>query len=63
VAVFVALGSAAVALAVLYAVVGGERARRGLDEAKSWLVVHNSAVMAVVLLVFSAVLVSRGLGG
>jgi len=62
-AVFVLLGSAVVIGAVVYALVGGERARVGLDGAKTWLTLHNTAVMAVLFLVFGAVLLSEGLQG
>ena len=60
---FVVVGSASVTIAVVYDVVGGDRARSTLDEAKAWLAVHNGAVMAVLFLVFSAVLISQGLSG
>lgn len=62
-AAYVLVGSLAVIAAVLYAQVGGERARRSLDEAKQWLTVHNGAVMAVLYLVFGTVLIGQGLGG
>lgn len=60
---FVLVGSIAVIVAVVYALVGGEQARRSLDEAKQWLTVHNGAVMAVLYLVFGTVLFAQGLGG
>jgi hypothetical protein len=58
---FVIVGSVAVIVAVVYGLAGGEPARRQLDDARSWLIVHNGAVMAVIYLVFGALLVSRGL--
>jgi threonine/homoserine/homoserine lactone efflux protein len=61
-AVFVAVGSSVVATAVVYDLVGGEPARASLDRVKAWLVLHNAAVMAVLFLVFGAVLISEGLG-
>jgi hypothetical protein len=61
IALFVLVGSAAVIVAVVYGLVGGTAARQHLDDARSWLVVHNGAVMAVTYLVFGALLVSRGL--
>ncbi len=33
-----------------------------LDELKAWLSLHNTAVMAVLFLVFGVVLISKGLG-
>lgn len=60
--VFVVVGSAVVIVAVVYAGIGGDRARSGLDDAKAWLTVNNTAVMAVLFVVFGAVLVSQGLG-
>lgn len=59
---FVVVGSAAVAVAVVYDLLGGESARRSLDRAKDWLMLHNGAVMAVLFLAFGAVLISGGLG-
>jgi len=41
--------------------VGGEKARAHLDELKAWLLEHNSAVMAVLLLVIGVVLIAKGL--
>lgn len=61
-AVFTLVGSALVVVAVVYDLAGGEGARTTLDEAKAWLTLHNSAVMAVLFLVFGAVLVAGGLG-
>jgi hypothetical protein len=61
-AVFVAVGSSVVAIAVAYDLLGGERARASLDRVKAWLVLHNAAVMAVLFVVFGAVLISEGLG-
>jgi hypothetical protein len=61
-AVFVLIGSAVVIGAVGYDLVGGARARSSLDSLKTWMTVHNSAVMAVLFAVFSAVLISEGIG-
>jgi hypothetical protein len=60
-AVFVILGSVTIAGAVLYALVGGERARASLDSAKSWLGAHNAAVLAALFLVFGVDLIAKGL--
>jgi hypothetical protein len=61
--VFVLIGTSSVAIAVGYELVGGDSARATLDEAKAWLALNNGAVMAVLFLVFSAVLIAQGLGG
>ena len=60
-AVFVVIASLTIALPVLYALVGGERAQGTLDSAKAWLSVHNAAVMAVLFLVFGVDLIAKGL--
>src|SRR6185312_9068678 len=60
-AVFVLLGSVTIAGPVLYALVGGARARASLDSAKAWLGAHNHAVMAVLFLVFAVDLIAKGL--
>jgi len=59
--VFVVVGSLSVLGPVAYYFAGGEKAERTLDELKGWLAVNNAAVMAVLFLVFGAVLVSNGL--
>jgi len=58
--VFVVIASLTIAGPVLYAAFGGEKARTSLDSAKSWLGVHNSAVMAVLFLVFGVDLIAKG---
>ncbi len=58
---FVALASVTIAGPVVYALVGGSRARAALDSAKSWLGVHNAAVMTVLFLVFGVDLIAKGL--
>jgi hypothetical protein len=62
IAVFVVVGSALVIAPITYALAGGAAARQRLAEAESWLILHNSAVMAALFLVFAALLVSQGLG-
>ena len=59
--VFVVIGSLSVLGPVAYHFAGGEKAARTLDELKGWLAVNDAAVMAVLFLVFGAVLVSNGL--
>lgn len=61
IAVFVALASLTIAGPVLYALVGGEKAKTSLDSAKAWLTTHNAAVLAVIFLVFGVDLIAKGL--
>jgi hypothetical protein len=61
IAVFVVLGSVSIAGPVLYALVGGDRARGTLDSARGWLGEHNAAVMAALFLVFGVDLIAKGL--
>jgi hypothetical protein len=61
--VFVALASVSVAGPVLYYLVAGASAERALTSGKTWLIANNATVMAVVLLVFGAVLAGQGFGG
>lgn len=60
--VFVIVGSAAVIVAVGYASSGVAGVRQRLEEAKAWLALHNGSLVAVLYVVFGALLVSRGLG-
>ena len=41
----------------------GERAERWLDALKTWLSVHNAAIMAVLCLVIGAKLIGDGIAG
>ena len=50
-----------IAAPVFYRLAGGEHATARLDEMKDWLVLHNNAVMAVLLLVFGTKLIADGL--
>ena len=61
IAVFVVIASLTIAGPVLYALVGGDKARAALDSAKGWLTVHNAAVMTVLFLVFGVDLIAKGL--
>jgi hypothetical protein len=61
--VFVALASLSVALPVLYYLIGGQNSKAALDRMKVWLVANNSAVMAVLLLVFGVKLLAAGAQG
>jgi hypothetical protein len=59
--VFVVVASLSIAAPVFYYLTGGEAAKARLDEMKDWLVLHNDAVIAVLLLVFGAKLIADGL--
>jgi len=61
--VFVVIASASIGVPVIFYLAGGEHAAQVLDGWKSWLSTHNDAVMAVLFLVFGAVLFSQGLRG
>jgi hypothetical protein len=61
IAVFVAIASLTIVGPVLYALIGGEKARTSLESAKAWLTTHNAAVMAVLFLVFGVDLIAKGL--
>ena len=59
--VFVVIASLTIGGPVVYYLLGGESAKAHLDEMKTWLAVHNDAVMAVLFLVFGAKLIADGL--
>ena len=59
--VFVVVASLTIAVPVGYYAVGGESAAAALDRLKDWLGVNNTAVMAVLLLVFGVSLIAQGL--
>jgi threonine/homoserine/homoserine lactone efflux protein len=61
--VFVLIASVGIAVPVVSYLVGGERAEHLLDGWRTWLSTHNTAVMAVLFLVFGVVLFSQGLRG
>lgn len=61
--VFVVIGSVTVAVPVLYQFLARGGADRTLDDWKGWLITHNSAVMAVLLLMLGAMMTSKGLAG
>jgi hypothetical protein len=60
-AVFVVVSSCSIGFAVGYNAFGGASARKTLSDLKAWMIEHNSAVMAVLFLVFGVVLISKGL--
>jgi hypothetical protein len=57
--VFVVLGSLTIAGPVVYYLLGGEPAKKRLDELKGWLALHNAAVMTVLFLVFGVDLIAK----
>jgi threonine/homoserine/homoserine lactone efflux protein len=59
--VFVVVGSLTIGTPLVYYFAGGARATSNLEELKAWLGTHNDAIMAVLFLVFGAVLVANGL--
>jgi threonine/homoserine/homoserine lactone efflux protein len=59
--VFVVVGSLTIAGPVVYYLAGGEHAKTELDSMKEWLTLHNTAVMAVLFLVFGVDLIAKGL--
>ncbi len=61
-AIFLLIASATVAGPVIYYALARERAQRGLDSLKGWLIDNNNTVMAVLLLVIGAKLVGDGIG-
>lgn len=62
-AVFVVIASSTVGLAVLVYLLGGEKAERVLTSWKAWLTHNNATVMAVLFLVFGAVVIGKGITG
>jgi hypothetical protein len=61
--VFVVVASLTIGVPVVFYLVGGHRASHVLDGWRTWLSLHNTAVMAVLFVVFGAVLFSQGLRG
>jgi hypothetical protein len=59
--VFVIVGSITIAGPVIYYLLGGERAKAELDSMKSWLALHNAAVMTVLFLLLGVDLIAKGL--
>ena len=61
-AVFVVLGTVGPGLPLGVSLVLGTRSRRVLDHLRNWMVIHNAAVMTVLLLVLGVKLVGDGIG-
>jgi hypothetical protein len=63
VSAFILISCVGVGIPVVYYLFAGESARKILNTWRTWLVANNSAVMAILFLVFGAVLFSEGLQG
>lgn len=63
IALYTAVASCTVALAVLYRVIAGQRAAATLERMRGWLVANNAAVMSVLLLVLGVKLVGDAIAG
>ncbi len=61
--VYVLIGSISILVPVVYYLVGGAKAKRSLDSLKDWLAVNNTAVMAVLFLLFGVKLIADALPG
>jgi Sap, sulfolipid-1-addressing protein len=59
--VFVLVASLTIAGPVVYYLLGGDQAKSRLDELKGWLAVHNTAIMAVLFVVFGVDLIAKGI--
>ena len=62
-AVFVLLGTLGPGLPVVIAFTMGDRARTILDELKTWMAAHNTAIMSVLCLIIGAKLAGDGISG
>jgi threonine/homoserine/homoserine lactone efflux protein len=62
-AVFVVIATVSVAAPLVIAVALGDRSRQLLERIRGWLVLHNAAIMAVVLLVIGVKLIGDAIGG
>ena len=58
---FTIIASLSIAVPVLYALLGGDGAKRTLEGWRTWLAAHNAAVMTVLLIVIGAKLLGTGL--
>ena len=59
--VFVIIASLTITGPLVYYLLGGDKARAQLSGMKSWLALHNNAIMAVPFLILGASLVAKGL--
>jgi threonine/homoserine/homoserine lactone efflux protein len=62
VAVFTVIASSTVMIVTFTYLFLGARIQPALDDTKTWLMAHNTAIMAAVLLVIGAALFGKGLG-
>jgi threonine/homoserine/homoserine lactone efflux protein len=62
-ALFIVIGSLGVGAPIVIYFALGERSQHLLDELKAWMIAHNDAIMAAILLVLAAKLIGDGLGG
>ncbi len=62
-AVYVVMASVAVLTIVIAAVVAPRRVASALTRLRDWLTLHNTAIMALLLVVFGFVLIGKGLQG
>lgn len=60
-AVFVILASLTVALPVIVFLILGDRAEAGLTSLKDWMAQNNAVIMAVLFVVFGAMLIGDGI--
>lgn len=60
---FIAIASLAVAVPVIYRVIGGDGAEARLLQWKAWLISHRAVVMAGVLFLLGAMFLLKGLAG
>lgn len=63
IAIFTVIAASTVAIPVVAYAVAKDRMSAPLDDARSWLQDHNTAVMAVLFVVIGAVLIGKGIGG
>jgi len=62
-AIFIVIGSLGVGTPIVIYFALGERSRPVLDELKTWMIAHNAAIIAAILLVLGAKLLGDGLAG
>lgn len=62
IAVFTVLAASSVAIPVVAYLLASERMSAPLESLRRWLVDHNAAVMAVLLLVIGVVMIGKGIG-
>jgi threonine/homoserine/homoserine lactone efflux protein len=62
-AVFVVLGTIGPGVPLAIVLVMGTRSRALLDGLRAWMAAHNSAIMAVLLVVIGAKLIGDGISG